>query len=115
MSAKWVFALLVIVALSLLLMSGSALSRPEMAPRDADTGAGWVTQDGDDIPDIIDGDGSVGDDDNWDKPDVDVHGPSDAEVRGDDGWMEGAPESKPEDDRRISALVWLRLLLRAWW
>ncbi len=115
MSAKWFFALLVIVALSLLLMSGPALSRPEMTPRDADTGSDWVTQDDDDIPDIPDGDGAIGDDDNWDKPDVDVKGPSNAEVRGDDGWMEGSPDSKPEDGGRISALVWLRLLLQAWW
>ncbi|MFH1501809.1 MAG: hypothetical protein ABIG03_02050 [Candidatus Eisenbacteria bacterium] len=116
MSTKWAYALLVIVALSLLLMSGSALSRPEMAPRDEGAGLGWVTQDDDDGPDIGDpGDGAVGDDDNWDKPGVDVHGPSNAELRVDDVWTGGTEDSKPEDLARSAALVWLRFLLRAWW
>ncbi len=113
MSAKWTFALLVIVALSLMLFSGSAVSRSEMAPRDAGTGSGYVTQDGGDGPDVVEpGDGAIGDDDNWDKPLPGVHGPVDAETRVVDGWTGETPGAVAGEDGRT--VVWLRLLFRSW-
>ncbi|MBD3347931.1 MAG: hypothetical protein GF400_01895 [Candidatus Eisenbacteria bacterium] len=115
MSAKRATALLVIVALSLLLASGSALSRPEMAPRDVDTGTGLVTQGDGDGPDSVDpGTGVPGDDDNWDKPSTDGHGPTDAVVRADGGWIdEGSGSRLPDVDEEL-AMLWLKLLLRLW-
>lgn len=111
MSAKWAAALLVIVVLGLLMVSGSALSRSEMTPRDAGTGPGWVTQDGDGGPDDFDpGDGAVGDDDNWDKPTVPEDGPMDAEGRGVNVWTDESPDLKSEDARLVTVAVWMRLL-----
>lgn len=115
MSAKWNFALLVIVALSLLMMSGLAVSRPEMAPRDVHTGSGWFTKDGGDDPGVVDPwDISVGDDDNWDKPLPGVHGPVDAGTRVVDGSMGEAPEPESLNGHRTTAVVWLKLFFRSW-
>ncbi len=113
MSAKWTFALLVIVALSLMLFAGSAVSRSEMAPRDAGTGMGFVTQDDSDGPDDFEpGDGAFGDDDNWDKPLPGVHGPVNAEAHVVDGWTGDTPDVR-SDDGRGAVVVWISLLFRS--
>jgi hypothetical protein len=100
-----------------LVMSGPAVSRSEMAPRDVDTSHDWVTQDDSDVPDgWEDGDGAVvqGDDDNWDKPHVDTHGPSSSELRGTDAWTGDPVDSKLEAEARVALSVFLRLLLLRW-
>jgi hypothetical protein len=115
MSARRATALLMIVALSLLLASGSALSRPEIAPRDGFDGSNIVTKDDDVGPDDFDpGDGAVGDDDNWDKPMPGVHGPVDAMAGAGDGLEGETCGTKPEDVRGLTALIWMGLLFSLW-
>jgi len=112
MSAKRALALLVIVALSLLLASGSAMSRPDTTPRDVGTaGSGVVTLDDVDGPDVIDpGDGAIGDDDNWDKPAPGVHAPVDRMGEVDGGWLDEDSSGKPLGFSDVLSTIWLRIL-----
>ncbi len=113
MSAKWTFALLVIVALSLMLFTGSAVSRSEMSPRDAGTALGYVTHDDGDGPDDFEpGDGAIGDDDNWDKPLPDVHGTMDAGARVVDGWNGETPDARYHRGRQ-TIVIWVDLIFRS--
>ncbi|MFH1690000.1 MAG: hypothetical protein ABIE42_07150 [Candidatus Eisenbacteria bacterium] len=115
MSARRLLALLVVVALGLLLMCPTALSRPEHPLVDA-TGAGDATNPGDEEdPDIPNGN-IDGDDDNWDKSAV--NGYTVAESFGESGGVVwGADTSGSEDvlsRMEISLSMRLTLLLQSW-
>lgn len=115
MSARCVFTLLVVVALSLFLTTGPALSRPDLSPRDASVRIGQVGTGGGDGPDYSDPGGFMpGDDDVWDKPvpsDVDSKF---ADVFGVDGRTLDAFSSERSVERRARMAIWLRLVLRSW-
>ena len=115
MSARCVFTLLVVVVLSLLLTSGSALSRPDGSLRDAYVRLGQVGTDGGDDPDFTDPGGfAPGDDDLWDKPvpgDVDS---KTADVLGADGRSGVLFSSERSEERSARMAIWLRLVFRSW-
>lgn len=113
MSARSLFALLVVVVLGLLLISATALSRSEILRFDpSGTIDGIAADDGpDDGPEEL----PSGDDDNWDKPAPSV-GPTVDEFGADETRGRLGPELPGEKSPRpVSSLrTQLRLLLRAW-
>ena len=114
MSAKRLFALLVVVVLGLLLIAPAALSRPEMPRYDVGELNDVDDPDGGD-PD--DPNGFVdGDDDNWDK--VRARGHSVAEIScADDGADDGAGTNGSEEELslwEIGLRTRLLLLLGNW-
>ena len=116
MSARCTFTLLVVVVLSLLLASGSALSRPAPGRRDAYERLCVVVGEGSGDPDNTDPGGGYtpGDDDVWDKPapgDVDA---KTADVLGVDGRGHVTFSSDRPSERSARMAIWLRLLLRNW-
>jgi hypothetical protein len=115
MSARCVFTLLVVVALSLLLTTGSALSRPDLSPRDACVRLGEVGTGTGGGPDNSDPGGfTPGDDDVWDKP---IPGDADskfADVFGVDGRTGNSFSSERSVQRYARMAIWLRLVLRSW-
>lgn len=116
MSARCVLTLLVVVVLSLLLASGSALSRPSVGPRDAYERLVVVDAEGNGGPDNTDPGGGYtpGDDDLWDRP---VPGDIDSktvDVLGVDGRAHAAFSSERPGERSARMAIWLRLLLRNW-
>jgi hypothetical protein len=116
-SARRLLALLVVVALGLLLMCPTALSRPER-PRVDVTATGYThnPDEDDDDPEIPDGSLDGGDDDNWDKSAVRGH--TVAESFGEGGGVgTGADTSGSEDvlsRMEISLSMRLALLLQSW-
>lgn len=116
MSARRLLALLVVVALGLLLLCPTALSRPERPLVDA-TGANYTNnpdEDPDD-PEIPDGSLDGGDDDNWDKSAVKGH--TVAESFGESGAATGEDASGSEDvlsGMEISLSMRLALFIQSW-
>lgn len=119
MNARSVCALLAVVVLGLLLMSASALSRPDMAVSDAgiriDSGGPHKEEPDDPDPDNP-GDSVTGDDDNWDRP-VPL-GPRAADAFG-PGARDGAllgPDPAQEEPGRLEASPWIRIrvLFHTW-
>ena len=95
MSARSVFTLLGAVALAVLLISATALPRPDVTRFDpSETIDGMVADDG---PDGGPDDPSSGDDDNWDKPAPGGHPTlDDFGADGQRGWLgPELPEEKP--------------------
>lgn len=116
MSARCVFTLLVVVVLSLLLASGSALSRPGPGRDDALEFLGIIDGEGSGDPDNTDPGGGYmpGDDDVWDKP---VPGSIDSKTAGlpgVGGRTQVAFSSDRPSERSARMAVWLQLLLRNW-
>ena len=116
MSARRLLAQLVVVALGLLLLCPTALSRPEHPLIDA-TGSGHVQvpEDDDDDPDVPDGN-IDGDDDNWDKTAIKGHTTAESFGGGGEaGTSEGTNGSEDVLSRmEISLSVRLALLLQSW-
>lgn len=115
MSARCAFTLLVVVALSLLLASGSALSRPSSVREHPLVTTGQIWTQGNDEPDEPGAGGMTpGDDDVWDKP---VPGDVDSktvDVPGVDGRTYVTFSSERPGERSARMAIWLRLLLRNW-
>ena len=115
MSARNVFTLLVVAVLSLLLTSGSALSRPEAGPRDAFTRVGEVDyEDTGDPDDTGPGGTSPGDDDLWDKPAPGGVDTKTEDVLGVDGRTYFLLSSQRSGERSVRMALWLMLFLRSW-
>ena len=116
MSAKRVFALLVVVVLGLLLTTPAALSRPELPRHTVGVVIDYGNPDDGD-PDDDDPNGFVdGDDDNWDK--VNGHGHDVAEM---DSANEGSGDGAGTDVSEEELSLWevglrtrLLLLLGNW-
>lgn len=116
MSARKLLALLVVVALGLLLMCSTALSRPEHPLVDV-THSGDTTSPGDDDDDPDIPNGYIdGDDDNWDKSAVGNHTVAESfGENGDVGTGAGANGSEDVLSRmEISLGTRLALLLQSW-
>jgi len=116
MSARRLLALLVVVALGLLLICPTALSRPEHPLTDA-THSGYATNPDDDDPDPDIPNGNMdGDDDNWDKSAIKGHTTAESFGGGGEaGTEEGTNGSEDVLSRmEISLSVRLALLLQSW-
>jgi hypothetical protein len=116
MSARRLLALLVVVALGLLLICPTALSRSTLSLTDA-TGSNFTTNpdDDDEDPDIPNGN-LDGDDDNWDKPGTKGHTVAE-QFDGNSGAGTGAGANGSEvvlSRMEISLSVRLALLLQSW-
>ena len=112
MSARSVFTLLGAVALAVLLISATALSRPDVTRFDpSETIDGMVADDGpDDGPEDL----PSGDDDNWDKPAPGGHPTlEDFGADGQRGWL--GPELPGEKSPGLASCLrtQLRFALRA--
>jgi hypothetical protein len=117
MSARRLLALLVVVALGLLLMCPTALSRPEHPLIDV-TGSGYTNNpdEEDDDPEIPNGILDGGDDDNWDKSAVKGHTVASSFGEG-GGVGSGAGTSGSEivlSRLEVSLSVRLALFLQSW-
>jgi hypothetical protein len=116
MSARRLLALLVVVALGLLLVCPTALSRSTLSLTNV-TGSGFTTNpdDDDEDPDIPNG-YIDGDDDNWDKPGTKGHTVAER-LDGNSGAGTGADTNRSEyvlSRMEISLSVRLALLLQSW-
>jgi hypothetical protein len=116
MSARRLLALLVVVALGLLLICPTALSRSTLSHINA-TGSDFTTNpdDDDEDPDIPNG-YIDGDDDNWDKPGTKGHVVAEP-FDGSGGAGMGADTNRSEyvlSRIEISLSVRLALLLQSW-
>ena len=116
MSARRLLVLLVVVALGLLLICPTALSRPELPLIDAtDLGHTTNPDDDDEDPDIPNGNVD-GDDDNWDKSAIKGHTVAES-YGGRNGVGTGVDSSSSEDvlsRMEVSLSVRLALLLQSW-
>jgi hypothetical protein len=116
MSARRLLALLVVVALGLLLICPTAMSRLERPLIDA-TGSGYTTDPNDDDPDPDIPNGNIdGDDDNWDKSAVKGYS-TDESFGGSGGVGSGEGTNGSEDvlsRMEIGLSIRLALLLQSW-